>query len=63
MPASIKIFVNEDVTGNAVGILFEGAELVEIDGELYPMLECAPDEAMKVAEALVECAGRIIKGE
>jgi hypothetical protein len=59
MPALIKIWVNEDVTGDAVGILLEGAELVEIDGELYPMLEMAPLEAMRVAQAIGECVADI----
>ena len=61
MPSSIWVFVNEDLQGDAVAILLEGAELIEINGQLFPMMEMAPMHAMRMAEALVECAGKVIQ--
>lgn len=62
--AAVWVFVNvEDEGGKAVGIVLEGAEIVEVEDVLYPMVEFTPENALKIAEALVEVAGRIVKGD
>jgi hypothetical protein len=57
----IAVWVNEDETGDAVGLFLDDPAMIEIDGELYPAVELSPARAMQMAEVLVACAGEIIK--
>jgi hypothetical protein len=59
---SVEVFVNEDINGDSVGIILVGATLIEEDEQIRPVLELSPACAMKLAEALVECAGQIVRG-
>jgi hypothetical protein len=58
----IAVWVNEDVNGDHVALALEGAEIIEWqDSQLVPMMEMSPAHAMRLAETLVECAGKIIQ--
>jgi hypothetical protein len=55
----VEVFVNHDDDGDGVCLLLDGAEVIELDGELYPVIEVTPGYAGSLAKALVACAKQI----
>jgi hypothetical protein len=57
---SIEVFVNDDDDGPSVALLLNGdVQLMEHDGQLRPVVEVSAAVALRLAAAIVECAGQI----
>ncbi len=56
--ASLFIFAFEDERKGSVGIVLRGAEIVECEGELCPIIQMSREEALACMEGLLEAMTR-----